>query len=599
MSAGLQQPLLVGRDGFRAIRDVLSGQPKNSTEMYSSARHAPGWPPYLQPSHGMDELADPEDNWSRTVSAGMLMQEAGFAKDDFDDAVDIMQGMALDGAPTIQQRSSLPTGRNIGIWDASINATRNAQEAWERFNSPPQEGMKPGPSEYASMFRKLVLREAEPDRWLLPGDKSLNFPAQNEANLAEFERARVRPPSVSELYQRMMLDGIAPQGTCLRILVANADSMETAVQYLRDSPEGSRAVRALASDMPDSQSLSMVSLSLFAAYIQVCLRVHGPRGKNQLARAIRLAKTRLTKVHSRWVSFIWGLILKDLSQHHKALNMSLAEQLSMILRVSEIMEEDSGVQLATFTQFNKCIRKATRREVDRVFAGHAERPSQTDVGFWQALYYPCSGVKSENAAQSRHGGTVDETDVGEEGKLAARSIHLLKQAGNKMKKTFQILAEREKDVQKYLETCQVTPLERLNSRRDAIRSDDAHEYMLTLGYLGEFAEMGRLLEWLMEEWALSDVVSTLNELDEAPPYADFCETLCVFRLVAEPMLGRKTVALLTQKMADSRLGWVWPDDEAIKAYADLHGDESISMLGRLVQSAGVDAGVKQGAASQT
>ncbi|KAG6011051.1 hypothetical protein E4U21_000082 [Claviceps maximensis] len=554
MSAGLPKPLLISRTGFRAIRDVLSGLPKNFTEVHSSTRHAPGWPPYLQPGHGMDEQTDPEDNWSRTVSAGMLMQEAGYSKEQLDTAVDILQGMAMNGAPTIQQRIAIGKGRVIGVWEASIRATRNAQEAWGRFVNPPKSGLNCGPHEYAAMFEKLMMREVEPDSGLLPGDKALNFSTQHEANLTEFERARLRPPSVSELYQDMKLAGVQPEGACLRILVANAGSLETAHQYLGDSLGNGEAIRNLMADEPHPRLLRNVPLSLFAAYIKACLRVEEQRGNRQLMRAVRLSEIRLRGVRSRWMAFVWGIILKDLSQHHGALRISLTDQLGLISRVADTIETRAGLQLSSFTQFNKCIRKALRRKASNLFDINAAGGGQCNVTASTLGPHDSSKIETTTA--------------------------VLQVVGSRMKSMFWALAKRERDVQRHLEPYPVAPLERMSLRGDVVRSEHVYEYMLSLGYLGQFDEMGRLLDWLTQQWGQSDVVSALSELDEPPLYADFSETLCVFRMVAEPMLSNNTVMSLVQNIADSGLNWTWPDDEAVKNYAELHDDRSICTLWR-------------------
>ncbi|KAG8409746.1 hypothetical protein J3458_018829 [Metarhizium acridum] len=584
MSAGLSKPLLVDRGGFRAIREVLSGQAKNHAEAYSAARHAPSWPPYLQPGHGMDERTEPEDNWSRAVSAGMLMQEAGFAKDEVDDAVDILQGMTQDGTPTIQQRAMVSKSRRIGVWEASIRATRNAQEAWDRFRNPPKEGMKPGLHQYSAMFEKLVLREVESDGSISPGDKALNFSTQHEANLAEFERARLRPPSISELYQHMRLNGVQPDGPCLCILVANAASLEIAHQYLRDSPEKSRIIRNLIAEEPDAGPLRLVRMGLFAAYLQVCLRVEGRRAGDQLKRVIRLAESRLSHEQSRWAPFIWGSILKELSQHHHALRISLHQQLDLMLRVMDAIEKVDGVQLSTFTQFHKGVRKTVRQQLNNVFTKDAEKKAFTKSPLAQALFYQMCMASVDNVHPRR---SLLHREVGQEDSslMAGAEVLLLEEAKARIKYMFWTLEQRERHARAYLDGYQIAPLEAMNSRRDAARSDHAHDYMLTLGYLGEFEEMGRLLEWLIQQWGQFDVVSAVNEMEEAPPHADFFETLCVFRLVAEPMLGNDRVSTLLQTLAESGLNWTWPDDEAVKTYAEVHHDESISTLRRVIELA--------------
>lgn len=584
MSASLQKPLLVDRDGFRAIREVLSGQAKNHTEVHSSARHAPSWPPYLQPGDGMDERTDPEDNWSRTVSAGMLMQEAGFAKEEIDDAVDILQGMTLDGTPTIQQRGMVSKGRKIGVWEASIRATRNAQEAWDRFRNPPEQGMKPRLEQYTAMFEKLVLREVEPESRILPGDKALNFPTHHEANLAEFERARLRPPSISELYQHMRLNDVPPEGPCLRILVSNAASLETAHQYLRDSPGNSRVTRNLTAEEPDPSLLGSVPVGLFAAYIQVCLRVEGRHRNHQLMRVIQLTEARMSLEQSRWVPFIWGIILKELSQHHKALRISLQQQLNLMLRVTDTIGKADGVQLSTFTQFNKCVRKVTRRHLNRMFPGDTEDKEIMKSPMIQALYHQ-THEKKQGGDVHQPGIVEKDADHDNASLASAAEIPLLKEARARIKGMFWSLADMEQKTQEHIRGYEIAALEGMNSRKDVVRSDHAHEYMLTLGYLGDYEEMGRLLEWLIQQWSQFDVLSALHEMDEAPPYAGFFETLCVFRLVAEPMLGKGTVSMVLQRMADSRLDWTWPDDAAVATYAEVHDDESINMLRRVVELA--------------
>lgn len=574
MSDSLGKPLLLDRGGFRAIREVLAGQPKNQIEIHSSTRHAPTWPPYLQPGDGMDERADPEENWSRTVSAGMLMQEAGFAKDEHDDALDILQGMTTDGTPTIQQRALMGCGRHVGVWEASIRATRNAQEAWERFQNPPEAGAKAGPQEYAAMLEKLVLREADGGSRLLPGDKALNFPTHHEANLAEFERARLRPPSVAQLYHHMRLNGVKPRDNCLRILVANAESLDTAHRYLRESTEKGRVVRALMADEPEPASLRAVPMGLFAAYIQACSRTEGKRGGRQLMRAVRMAEMRLDADESRWSPYIWGLILKNLSQHHRALRMSLSEQVDMFLHVTERIEHSHGLHLSTFVQLAKCIRKATRREVVKLLADLESGETTKRSHVWQ-LY-------DRQAAAST---TTDghRLPSGKPHSASARTpLFLLNSAADRIKEIFDTLVERESKSRAVLDAQNVAALERISARMDPVRSDHVHEYTLSLAFVGEFGEMARTLRWVMEQWSQEDVVEAMAGLDEPPAHGDFFEALCAFRLLAEPMLDRETVSTVRTSAAGLPLGWTWPDDEAVAAYAEMQHDESIAALRRVL-----------------
>jgi hypothetical protein len=164
-------------------------------------------------------------------------------------------------------------------------------------------------------------------------------------------------------------------------------------------------------------------------------------------------------------------------------------------------------------------------------------------------------------------------------------VPLLEEARRRLKEMFWTLARKEHHAQAHLEGYHIAPLEAMNSRKDVVRSDHAHEYMLTLAYLGAFEEMRKLLEWLIQQWGRLEVASALDDMDDVPPNADFFETLCVFRLVAEPMLCKERVSTLLQAMADSRLDWTWPDEKAVKAYAELHDDESMNTLLRVVELA--------------
>ncbi|KYK54734.1 prefoldin subunit 3 [Drechmeria coniospora] len=571
MSDGLARPLLVNRGGFQAIRDVLAGQGKNQAEVHSAARHAPTWPPYLQPGDGMDEGVEPEDNWSRAVSAGMLMQEAGFAKEDHDDGLDILQGMTMDGTPTIQQRARVGQGRRVDVWEASIRATRNAQEAWQRFQHPPTADAKPGAAQYGAMLEKLVLREADANGRMWPGDKALNFPTQHEANLAEFEKARLRPPSVAQLYRHMRLNGVRAQGSCLRILVSNAESLETAHRYLLESTENGETVRTLMADEP-GPGLKGVSMSLFAAYIQACVRVEGRRGGRQLMRAIRFVDVRLASEHSRWAVHVWGLVLKNLSQHRHALRVSLSQQVDLLLHIMARIESRHGVSVSTLVQFSKCVRKAMRREMAKLL-------TEVETGRPSALrrLYESQAPGCAVAATAHGAASSTQADSGE------RKPHvLISTAAGRMRDIFDQLVRRDKGSRELLEGHEMAPLEQMACRTDPVRSEHAYEYMVSLAFVGEFDDMAKTLRWLIGEWEEADLVDAVGKLDEPPAYADFFETLCVFRLLAEPMLEEGVAESIRDAVVRSQLGWTWPDDAAVQSFAEMQGDESIMTLRRVL-----------------
>lgn len=572
MSARLPRPLLVDGTGFRAIRDVLAGLPKNQTEIHSAKRHAPTWPPYLLPGHGMDETADPEDNWSRTVGAGMLMQEAGFNKYEIDDALDILQGMSPDGTPTIQQRVAPNPFQRSGLWEASIQATRNANEAWERFQNPPVSGSEAGAEEYAAMFEKLVLREAPSAGNDLPGDKALNFPTKPRANLAEFEKARLRPPSVAQLYEQMHKSGIAPTGRCLQVLIANAESLQTAARYLYDSPEDPFVVRNLLDETPNPEILKKCPLGLFTAYIQALLR-DGKKSGKHMRRAIRITELRLKGEKSSGASHIWGYILKHLGQRHEALKLTPTEQLNLLLAVYGKIESSHGTSLATFNQLNKCLRKVVRRQLEPLLNSISAEPP---------VEHPLASVYDHSHEPT--GGTIGQTVTSEKAKEeqgpdTTKSVAaLILQAKDRIKSEFETLTAKESAHQQHVYAQGLTAQERLLARNDPIRSEHALEYLLALAYVGNYNEMARMMAWLVDEWSQPDLIQAVKAMDEIPGYAEFFDVLCTFRLFAEPMLDGDAATSLRAAIASKGLHWAWPDDEAVDAYAELQGDETVGLL---------------------
>lgn len=570
MSTSLERPLLVSGSGFRAIRQVLAGLPKNYNEIHSSIRHAQSWPPYLRPSDGMDENTYLEDNWSRVVGAGMLMQEAGFSKNETDEALDVLQGMAPDGTPTIQQRIMMSGNRKIGLWEASIKATRNANEAWGRFQNPPKEGMKPGADEYAAMLEKLSLRDKPDGSKALPGDKALNFPVAGRANLAEFEKARLLPPSVDELYKQMRMDRVQPNRRCMNILVAKAPSLEMANRYLWENSKGSPVTLNLISKHPDPEVLKETPLDLFSAYIDVLTQESQKTGM-QMRRALFLADTRFKDRRSHWAGHTWGLVLKNLSQHHGAIRLSTSEQLKLLLVVADRIESSHGLNVAAFTQLNKCIKKIARRQLTTWWQSSNKAPL-SEIYRQQPLHEDAE-IEEPDEAQPKNA----ETD---------KVTSLLHKAAKRIKTDFAKLRGNEARHSKEFSSANISAMDRMLCRQDVITSEQVHEYALALAYLGEFDEVQRTLELMASEWGQPDVMEHLDRLDEQPAEADFFETLCVYRLLAEPMLGGEASGELRDAIASRGLGWTWPDEEALETYVDMRHDETLVTLRNVLDWAG-------------
>ncbi|KAI8162356.1 hypothetical protein K4K49_001796 [Colletotrichum sp. SAR 10_70] len=191
LSSGLPRPLIIERQSYRAIRQILLMLPKTVTERDTASALASSWPPYRILRDGMEEKANAEDYLSRVVKAGMMMQEAGYAKQPVDDVTDILGGRAPDGSPTVQTRANYPRRIHYdqAAWAALIRTTRNSQEAWAIFKNPPEANMEPNWQVYWELIVKIAAKPAGLDHNNLPGDGREVSPF-DDRNLTDFEKAR-------------------------------------------------------------------------------------------------------------------------------------------------------------------------------------------------------------------------------------------------------------------------------------------------------------------------------------------------------------------------------------------------------------------------
>ncbi|CAK7231840.1 hypothetical protein SEUCBS140593_008060 [Sporothrix eucalyptigena] len=273
MSTTLSRPLIINRAGFRAIRRVLLALGKSPAERNVALRMARTWPPYRRDWDGRDEQRQPQDDFSRSAQAGVLMREAGYAEAEHDRALGVLGGVLPGESPTVQTRSLSPktwTGSKASLnvfstWASRVKATRDVNEAWHEFQTPPNSDngnvLRPNIQVYTEMFKKLVALPVDVHRLssgtsstvramgrhgkeLLPGDAKEVFPV-NDATLTTFEKQRLRPPPMPELYAQMLHDDIRPVGDCLSVLVQNAPTMKSALKYLHDSPIDKAVIAAL------------------------------------------------------------------------------------------------------------------------------------------------------------------------------------------------------------------------------------------------------------------------------------------------------------------------------------------------------------------
>ncbi|KAM0348418.1 hypothetical protein ACHAPU_004390 [Fusarium lateritium] len=562
MSGGLPQALLVDRKGFQAIRAVLASMPKNRDDMRNVRRQSKAWPPYLRPEDGIDEAMEPEESWSRVVRAGMMMQEAGFPRNEVDAALDVLQGLGQDGTPTIQQRTSLAPGREPSVWAASIKATRNTYEAWKQFNSPPKAGMEPRQDEYAAMFQKLYAREADPTKNTLPGDNTLNYDTHEDTNLTELEKLRLQPPSPQELFEMMKQSKTKPDEQCLCILVSNATGLSAAHGYLMAGSTQRHNYDNLITPQPTADMLRNIPLPVFSAYTSLLAKIPHRKGQH-LVRAIRLAELRLGRNSQNWGSWIWSPIIKSLAQNHSALRLTFEAQLRLVIYLADRIDSSHGMTLYTFRRLTKAVRKILSYKMDMLAA--AADADALELNPLNAIY-----DRREDSAKTEKVGDL----------LKASAVSMVKTTGVRMKSFFYSLVIKEREGLRPEESTHLSALDMMRARGDPVMATYAHDLMLALAYTGEFGEMAELMKWLVREWSSPRVQEEMEDMDEMPPDMDMMETLCAFRAFAEPMLPRSDLAQVRDKIIQSNI-WDWPGDTVVHSYieeGDVRGNRELRTI---------------------
>lgn len=556
-SAGLERPLIIDKNSYRAIRATLLGLKKSPAEKMTAVRHAKTWPPYIRELDGTDETRDQQDYLSRSVKAGILKRSEGYADELGDHALDILGGGGPGNFVTIQTRSS-PLGlwtsqyRSLQIftdWAAKVKATRDAHEAWQMFHQPPQPDLKPNFQVYAEMFAKLFAKELEPTSSILAGDAKETFPAY-QANLTEFERERLRPCSPEDLYERMLRDGNRPIKHCLYLLIIYAPNLERAAQYLNDSPLDKDAVKELTTTFtPVYESLVRIPVQIFESYLALVCSQQGRRRwapgsdmgmihqrpevlrrYDNLKRAITLLTARFG-VRRKPAARPWHVVMRTLARNRLVLRPFVSqaaddiEALRMMNRLFHAYRSCQPLDPVPFDCLGRCIIKVLRRPLPHSEQGK-DAAEQVHIAF--------------TTLKNTFGDLI--TPVKTPGAEAGQPAH--SSASSALAKAH------------------------LPELYHELSAAQIQTYMEVLAKLDDVKEAVRVTEWLLRTWDTASVLRQARD-PEHKQWGMMRLAFICFRTMTRGKVPQEILDRMERQIED--LGakggtWVWPSDEDVEAY---------------------------------
>ncbi|KKY30923.1 hypothetical protein UCDDA912_g09101 [Diaporthe ampelina] len=494
---------------------------------------------------GTEEREDPEEWLSRSVKAGILKKQEGYTDDMFDHALDSLGGAVLQDSITVQTRSGAPRfwsgdRRSLSIfsaWAAKVKATRNAYEAWQMCQEPPLPNLKPNFQVYAEMFSKLFSAEIDYTSSILPGAAKEVYPPHH-VNLTEFERERLRPLSVDELYERMLRDGNRPVKHCLTLLVRNASTVEKAAQYLHDSPLDQQAVESLTKALnPTYDSVKQIPVRVFHAYVGLlCSRQarrrwahnpnaaeHRPRPEvlaryDHLKRAVQLVCVRSGPRRSP-APAPWHTVMRALAHRKLVLRPWCSQEednveaLRMMLSLFNAYKMSEGIHPIVFDALARCTHKALGDD------GTAAGPAK-------------------NAQQ-----------------LIATAHQTLKSTLRELISPVQAPSERIAD--------SLPPL------YHELSAANIQTYLEMLARLGDVNEAVQLIEWVLLSWDQNPGMLEQARDPNHKQWAVMGQAFVYFRAFAQGRVSDEIMGKIEARFEELKgkgSTWLWPTDEDVQEY---------------------------------
>ncbi|KAF2868953.1 hypothetical protein BDV95DRAFT_609214 [Massariosphaeria phaeospora] len=286
-------PLIVTREGFRAITRTQLAHVKTNQEHEWAELKGTSWPPWKENRTAVDDDKGYEFGTSRASSILHRMYEAGYPARTWEKLAEVYAGWDIDLSPTIQTRTLLPhvqTGfrdqddLDLLLWAARVRTTRTRREAWACFLAYESSKARPHQEVYFAMFEKLHHPERtrnhqqEEDelrkgsrREPLPGD--MKEPLPDPASPLNLVYLREPVPTLDALYHRMIARGLRPTTRLLAFLIETLPDFRVVVNLLDSAKdEFGAGIDALLHGKLSHETREPVPGYLFAAFIRFLCR---------------------------------------------------------------------------------------------------------------------------------------------------------------------------------------------------------------------------------------------------------------------------------------------------------------------------------------
>ena len=403
-------PLIVNREGYKAIISVQLAHRKTQAERNWAYLQSKAWPPYREDKLGMDIGKGSEIGHSRADRALRNLKEAGYARSHWEDAAGILSGWDTDSSPTIQKRALLSpiigirpcksqaiqsAPLNSLIWEARILATRTIDEAWACFLDY-ESRESTYPNVYAAMLQKIVFEEkrrnhteaivdsaqATRDHDELPVSGDMLEVEASSRNPREMTYTRVPSPNFEEFTESMLKnENLHTGGRLLCLMLEHAKTIDQGWAYLKAGNLPKDSFLPLAGiEAPTTSNLAKTHANVFTAVIKFLSRNAmqlWPRNEPwkisaspstqrfAIMHAVDLLFTRKPSKVAPWNAVLSALEsrnwrLSHLSSHHSSVDKDLDCWASLSSIVEQMEEAEVAIDFTTFhilcTKFEKMCR---------------------------------------------------------------------------------------------------------------------------------------------------------------------------------------------------------------------------------------------------